>query len=185
MNTPALNAPAPNAPAPNAPLLELRDIHLPDPVLWWPLAPGWWILLASIILLLIIFFIARKIYSSRQLRRDISAELENIKQQFLKTPNKSQLAKSLSVLLRRANITYYPASNIAGLTGSDWLQHLDATNTRSTSDKNFQSDIGQTLLNAPYLPDDSTLDFDAPALISLCETWLTSPHKKSTRRQSP
>jgi hypothetical protein len=25
--------------------LPLRDIHLPEPISWWPLAYGWWILL--------------------------------------------------------------------------------------------------------------------------------------------
>ncbi len=31
--------------------LELRDIHLPDASLWWPLAPGWWIAAALLLVL--------------------------------------------------------------------------------------------------------------------------------------
>ena len=159
--------------------LELRDIHLPEPISWWPVAPGWWILAASILLIIIVFFIIRKIYSSRQLKREISSELEKIIQQFQETQNKSQLAKSLSILLRRASITYYPANNIAGLTGSNWLLYLDTTKTNLSGSKKFQSDTGRILLHAPYLPDDTKLDFDAPALIRLCESWLSSPHNKA------
>jgi len=179
MNESALNNPALNSPALNNTSLELRDIHLPEPISWWPVAPGWWILAASILLIIIVFFIIRKIYSSRQLKREISSELEKIKQQFQETQNKSQLAKSLSILLRRASITYYPANNIAGLTGSDWLLYLDTTKKNSSGSKKFQSDTGRILLHAPYLPDDTKLDFDAPVLISLCESWLTSPHNKT------
>ena len=25
--------------------IPLRDLHLPDAISWWPLAPGWWIVL--------------------------------------------------------------------------------------------------------------------------------------------
>ena len=28
--------------------LPLRDLHLPEPVGWWPLAPGWWVILVIV-----------------------------------------------------------------------------------------------------------------------------------------
>ena len=174
MNTPALDTPP----------LELRDIHLPEPISWWPIAPGWWFIIATTLLIIIIIFITRKVYLSRQLKRDINAELTNIKQQFQTTQDKSQLARALSILLRRTCITYYPREHIAGLTGNDWLHYLDASRSSSSNANTFQSDIGQVLLNAPYLPDNKELDFDAQALIELCESWLTSAHKKTKRARS-
>ncbi len=164
--------------------LDLRDIHLPDPISWWPIAPGWWMLITSLFLIIAVIFILRKIYLGRQLKRDITSEIENIKQQFKKTQNKSQLAKSLSILLRRASITYYPKNNIAGLIGNSWLNYLDVTNTNRSSDRAFQSDTGKVLLSAPYLPDNSNQDYDAQALIHLCESWLKSSHKKALRAQT-
>ena len=165
----------------NEQTLNLRDIHLPEAISWWPLAPGWWILLACFIFVFIFLFIARKIYRSRQLSRDIGSELEIIKQQFETTQNKSQLARSLSILLRRANITYNPRSGIAGLTGEDWLAWLDQTlldenNNNSSTGLRFQSTTGKVLLSAPYLPENTAMDFDANDLIHLCESWLKTSH---------
>lgn len=168
-----------NQPISNTPALNLRDIHLPEPVSWWPPAPGWWLLIAAIIVIVTAFFISRKIYRSKQLRRDIAAELDTIKKQFQQTGNKSQLACALSALLRRACISYYPAKNIAGLTGEDWLAYLDDSNTKATSEQRFQSETGKILLSAPYLPENARLDYDAQALLRLCESWLLSPHKNS------
>ncbi len=159
--------------------LNLKDIHLPEPISWWPPAPGWWLALALILLIFAALFIGRKIYQSRQLRRDINAELERIKQQFQQTKSKAQLARSLSVLLRRANISYYPGSNIAGLTGEHWLDHLDRTNSKQSTDASFHSTTGEVLLNAPYLPDNAELDFDAITFIDLCESWLMSKHSRT------
>lgn len=178
MNEPALSPQTANPDLLNPGTLELRDIHLPDPISWWPLAPGWWITLAIALLIIATVYFARKIYLGKQLRRDISAELEHIKQQYQQTENKPQLARDLSVLLRRANISYYPESHIAGLTGKHWLQHLDKSNDKAPADHLFQSETGEVLLSAPYLPDEADLDFDASILISLCETWLMSAHNK-------
>ena len=189
LNTQALNPAIVNTQALNPQIEKCMYIHLPEPISWWPIAPGWWMIFASILLIIIVVFISRKIYISKQLKRDIKAELENIKQQFQQTQNKSQLAKSLSILLRRASISYYPKTDIAGLTGDNWLSYLDDSNANSSADKSFRSDIGKVLLSAPYLPDhtlsnNSRLDFDAQRLIRLCESWLQSPHKKTLREQA-
>ena len=173
-----------NEPIANTAALDLKDIHLPEPVSWWPPAPGWWLLLATVLLMLLIIFILRKIYRSRQLKRDIASELENIKQQFQASNNKSQLAKSLSILLRRASITFYPEQDTAGLTGEHWLAYLDATGNHSKSEMTFHSETGEVLLSAPYLPENSNLDFDAQALLKLCESWLLAAHNKKPRMSS-
>jgi len=174
-----------NEPMPTTASLDLRDIHLPEPVSWWPIAPGWWLLIAAVLLMLVLIVIARKIYRSRQLKRDIASELENIKQRYQQSNDKSQLARSLSVLLRRASITFYPATDIAGLTGERWLAYLDETGRHSVNTANFHSEIGKVLLSAPYLPEDANLDFDAQALLQLCESWLFAPHHKLQRMSSP
>ena len=173
------NTPMPQMAEPqvlNPQVLDLRDIHLPEAISWWPVAPGWWIIAAGILILLFIIFISRKIYINRQLKRDISSEINIIKQQFEQTQNKSELARSLSILLRRASISYYPAENIAGLTGENWLALLD----QDSLDKGagFQSETGKLLITAPYQSEQSLADFDAQSLIQLCESWLLSSHDK-------
>ncbi len=168
----------------NEPALNLRDIHLPDPISWWPLAPGWWLLIITAFITVAIIFLSRKIYRSKQLKRDIHAELDLIKQQFQQTQNRSQLAKALSILLRRASISFYPAKDIAGLTGESWLAYLDNTNANPIKDKKFQSETGQALLSAPYLAENATLDFDTQGLIELCESWLLSSHNKTPKQKT-
>ena len=129
--------------------------------------------------------IVRKIYRSKQLRRDITSELESITQQYASTQSKVELARSLSILLRRASITYHPNHDVAGMTGDSWLHWLDSwpdkrhgKRSQNTGMKaGFDSDTGKILLTAPYLPDNSTIDYDAKALIELCESWLLASHK--------
>lgn len=164
----------------NQETLNLRDIHLPEPISWWPLAPGWWLLLALIVITAVAVFLTVKIYRARQLKRDIRQQLTKIKHQFSQSDNKTQLAKDLSALLRRANISYYPQTNIAGLTGENWLLWLDNSHRKSTgksANGGFLSKTGKILLSAPYLPEQAELNYDSDELINLCETWLLGAHK--------
>ena len=38
--------------------IPLRDLHLPEAIGWWPLAPGWWLLIAlGVVLLAYLLFL--------------------------------------------------------------------------------------------------------------------------------
>ena len=163
-------------------VLDLRDIHLPEPISWWPVSSGWWFLLACFITIFVIIFFAKKYYKSKQLNREIRTEIQQIKKQFRRSKDKLELAQSLSVLLRRASISLYSEKKVAGLTGDQWLAFLDKTRTAksSTTMHNFQSETGKALITAPYLPHTSDFDFDTKALIKICEDWLNTQKASAT-----
>jgi uncharacterized protein DUF4381 len=154
--------------------LPLRDIHLPDPISWWPFAPGWWVLLLLIIVTgsLIVFFIRRRrhyrtsaVYLARQ-------ELDSIKNEFVLNQDKSILVKKLSELIRRLSISIFKRGEAASLTGQDWLGFLD----QCVENNLFSNGIGRVLIEAPY---QDKPDYDSTELITLISTWIESvSHRK-------
>jgi len=148
--------------------LPLRDIHLPEPVSWWPPAPGWWLLAGLLLLLAGGIYIYRLLAQKKRLRETVLAELERIRQQHLRDRNDIVLAQNLSSLLRRASISFYPREDVASLTGEDWLAYLD----RTSATPEFDSDIGKLLVNAPYQRTVNAHDDSGQALLDLCENWL-------------
>jgi hypothetical protein len=158
--------------------LPLRDIHLPEPVSWWPPAPGWWLLLicSAVIIAAIVLF--KQIRKRRLLKRTALAELDIIRSQYHDNHDRVELVKALSALMRRASISFYPRKNSASLTGTAWLQHLDSTAQR----KEFEHGNGSILATAPYLPAGSQVDIDFEDLLSLCEDWMSlQPFKGESR----
>ncbi|MCK5002309.1 MAG: DUF4381 domain-containing protein [Gammaproteobacteria bacterium] len=161
--------------------LELRDIHLPEAISWWPPAPGWWFLLGSIILIIAAIFLFKRYQKKQALKKQVLAEFENICTQYQSDKNAIALIQSMSILLRRACISFYPRSEAASLTGKSWLAFLDDT----SKEKVFDTEHGQLIATAPYLSENTKLDFDAENLIHLCENWLKAqPNKNHDRAGS-
>lgn len=105
MTTPSANA-----------LDGLRDIHLPDPVSFWPLAPGWWLaLLAVVAIALLVHFALR----ARRLspRRAALCELERLENDYSSTGDVSALAEGLSALLRRISLLRSDRTRVASTHG--------------------------------------------------------------------
>ena len=107
--------------------LELRDIHLPDPVSWWPPAIGWWLVLLAIILLIFSLFWLRKYWLEKNRSAKVLAykELNIIQENFQQHNDQKLLVEDLSVLLRRVCLSVFPREDSAGLTGEKWLMFLD------------------------------------------------------------
>ena len=168
-----MNAPINSSAAPD--LSQLRDIHLPDPVSWWPLAPGWWILLALAILIPLTVYALVKLRKRHRVRhawRGVAqGELAALRQSLAaKQLTPHQTVAALSVLLRRAAITSLPRDQVAALSGEAWLAFLDQVVGESAL---FQSPAGRLLAAAPYMPDSAIDAKSIDALFALCETWLS------------
>lgn len=149
----------------NSPLADLRDIHLPDPISWWPLAPGWWILIGMGLLCLAtayIFLIQRQ---RAVVKRTALAELAAIRSRHSQQRDNLQTAKELSALLRRVCISVGTQQQSAALVGNAWLKHLD----RIGHCNDFTEGPGRLLTEAPYR---QQTDTDASELIDLCQRWL-------------
>lgn len=160
--------------------LPLRDIHLPDPVSWWPPAPGWWLLACALIVLAITLWLGVRRWQKKQRRRDSLRALKTIRAQFIQHQDKTALLRELSILMRRASISFYPRNTSASLTGDAWLQFLDDTSRTRDSSNGFKQGDGKWLATAPYLPDNTTPDIDSNALLKLCEQWLSAqPNKRA------
>lgn len=153
--------------------LPLRDLHLPDAVGWWPLAPGWWALLLLLFLFLVWYSLrAVRRYRAAAPRRFALGELRRIEDEYRAQPDPVRLAQQVSELLRRAMLAYAPRQQIAGLTGDAWLEWLD----RDLSVPYFHTEGGKTLLHLPYKnPKGDFSSIDTGALLSAARLRLSTP----------
>jgi hypothetical protein len=160
------------------PLAELRDIHLPDPVSWWPPAPGWWLLLLLVIAMagLSVWLWRRRAarrnqpvsYSRRQMLDAARIELARIEAAIGQADDVRDIAARLSGLLRRVALQS-PADKagqgVAGLTGDAWLKWLDG----QWDEDRFCNGAGRGLAEAPYRPD---AEIHISELAETCRDWL-------------
>ena len=154
----------------------MRDIHLPAPVSWWPLAPGWWGLL-----ILSVLMIGLAIWAWRSRRRATVKKLALLElARIVESGGDARLRlQELTILVRRAAMSAYPRDQVAGLTGEAWLEFLD----RHLGDQRFTQGPGRLLSEAPYRRE---MPGEVEALESLCREWLMKlPSGDKQRAASP
>ncbi len=152
--------------------LALRDIHLPDSILWWPPASGWWILLVLIIVTVCTYFLFIRQRRNKRLSAIYIAkqELNRIENEYKINQDKSILVKQVSELIRRISISLFNRSESASLTGQNWMLFLDQLN----GDDSFSKGIGRILIEAPY---QAKPDYNEKEFLNLIASWIDSAQK--------
>ena len=150
--------------------LPLKDIHLPEPIGWWPPAIGWWLLAVFISLLIVFLYWFYKRLTRKTAIKTAKKNLAAIKENHAIDNN--QKLRELSMLVRRVAISVNPRAEVASLTGRQWLGFLD----KSITGMSFSEGCGQLLATAPYRNTPPT-ELEISQLISLCEDWLKAQTK--------
>ena len=100
-------------------LEQLAPLRAPQPVGWWPLAPGWWLLLAlSIAGLMLIARWAWHKWQGNRYRRLALQNLDHL------TSSGAPTLEQLNVLLKATALQCWPREQVAALHGRDWLRQL-------------------------------------------------------------
>ena len=143
--------------------LPLRDIHLPEPVGWWPPAIGWWLLLLLMLALAGVLTVwVRNRRRETPIKRALR-QLADIEKADLESRERLQM---LSGLMKRVALSLEARETVAGLAGQNWLAWL----AEHTGDDRFNLALGRLLAEAPYRsqPDPAALG----ELLTLCREGL-------------
>lgn len=97
------------APQSPNPLEQLRDIHLPEPISWWPLAPGWWLLALACVVLLawLLLWLSRR-YSANLYRRQALHQVARLSSQSVSGGCAQAQVQELFVVLKQTANYAYP-----------------------------------------------------------------------------
>ncbi|HEB89650.1 MAG TPA: DUF4381 domain-containing protein [Deltaproteobacteria bacterium] len=171
-------------PSPPDPLAALHDIHLPAPVPFWPIAPGWWALLGLAVFLAAGLWIFRRARANRTQRWPVAAarELERLEAAYREKGDRLELAAGLSAFLRRTALMGFPDAKIAALHGDEWVgflcrAHLDPeekpTETAASpgTAPSRPTRVAQELVEAAYR-DRLDGDEDPEEWIAFAHRWL-------------
>lgn len=147
------------------PLANLRDIHVPSAVSFWPLAPGWYGLLVLLLLCLIILYrVIKKYNHNKRPKQQALQLLTAYEQAYQKEGNSALAAASVSELLKRVALQYCQRREVASLQGDAWIQFL----IESSKGLDFNQ-VRNELIEIPYKPQS---DGDLPTLFALSREWI-------------
>lgn len=146
------------------PLQQLRDIHLPEQVGWWPLAPGWWLLLALCVVAVLSIL---KVWRKRRARR--RAMMQALRELDALDVTMADVTSRINALLKRLALTYFPRVQSARLYDQAWLDFL-VSKLPSKHQASFRQQFAPMLAQLYRPPQHSA---EAAHYQALARRWIT------------
>jgi len=158
-------------------LAQLADIHLPEPVSYWPPAIGWWILAAIALVLLVILI--RKFANMRRQQKICQyalAELQRCYDSYSQADpatidqDKLTYVNQFNTVVRRVALVHYPQANAASLDGASWVDFIRQKGESSL----MTDDIAAALQYGRF---QTKCDVDVDAMQNFGQQWIESLYK--------
>ncbi len=153
---------------PNNPLENLADIRLPDPISWWPLAPGWWLLALVLITCCFLGYYTLKHYRTKWAYRNTALSLLKAQWQQHVTKKDQDTCLSMLTILKRCAITAYPLQTVNSLHGSRWVDFLNQQTPRPYFNKPLAALINNLQYQEHGVIEEETLS----SLYIACQQWI-------------
>ncbi len=148
---------------------NLRDIHLPDEVGLWPLAPAWWIIafiVVAAILCATVFYMRHR--TRNRYRRAAKNQLDASFKQWQENQIASNYLENANAILRRCVLHAQGSESLVGKTGHQWAYTL---NRMASSE--LSSGAIKALGELCYQPQpELNTDLNIPALHQEISTWI-------------
>lgn len=146
------------------PLAQLRDIHLAEPISWWPPAPGWWLAagVALAVAVGLVSFLRRRALANRY--RKVALNTLSLLAGHDMKPVPIVLDE-ISAILRRVAIQSYGRQRVAPLAGDAWLAFLDQTGNTSE----FSGGAARILGLERYRP---AVEADIEQVLLIVKKWI-------------
>jgi len=154
----------------------IDEIILPDAVSWWPSAPGWQVLgVVAVLSLIYLLYCRVKRWWRDRYRREALRQLAQVQQQA--GERLQDVVARLPYLIKVTALQAYPREDVASLSGSDWLNFLDA----HYSGPSFSDGTGKKLLAVAYLPHEQWQlnDEESNTLIRMSRRWIEKHREAS------
>jgi len=177
-------------------LAQLADIHLPEPVSFWPPAPGWWIL--AILSLLLILWTSRKGFIANRRRKIKARALAELQKCYANYANHSgdvsrsnsgnnqdnesdrqklRYVNEANSVLKRVALVHFPDSAVAGLGGPEWVSFI-----RNTGESGLlTAEITDALSHGRF---QTTLEIDVDAMNNFAVQWIASLYDSQGQTQT-
>jgi len=151
---------------PQDPLAALHPLRTPEPLPWWPPAPGWW-LLAGVLLAALAWAAWRgwRHYRSNRYRRAARLALETILARHGDHRDPARTLGELNTLLKAVALQSCPRADVAALSGERWRSFLNEGLAAARSPLRFPEAIARAHAPSPG-------PIDTIALQRCADTWL-------------
>lgn len=147
-----------------ATLADLRDIHLPHAVSFWPLGPAYYGLLGLLVIALLLWFKHLQKIKRTASTREALQLLDALEADYSARADTKSTAADITAILKRVALVYHPRTEVASLHGDAWRCFLE-----DTSDAIDFKTIQISLLNTPFNPHANE---DLTPLFTAARRWI-------------